>query len=301
MSVQPIAAWLVARPLNGGIGLLVTTLLLPFPLSFLIGGMVMVHIVLAHGLRLAAIEGFGAGAGLALMALVLNVSASQVVTNAVLAWVPVMVLAGLVRHLRSLTLTFQVSVIISAVVVLAFFVVLGDPTDFWNGVVTESVALFREAGAIDYADWLVESRPAIVPLMSMLMVFVGWSMYTLVLLLGYGLYQFLPGKSAVFGRYCDLNFGRVLAGIVAVTSVLTVVTGSVLLQNVAFLILVTFWLQGLAMLHWLRAERNLPVFVLIATYVFMLPLIGVMMIAFSVLGYLDAWFNFRARSVANQV
>jgi hypothetical protein len=300
MSVQPLAAWLVARPRNGGIGLLVTTLLLPFPLSFLVGGMVVAHLVFAVGLPRTTIIGFGAGTTMALVALILNVSVSQIVTNAVVAWLPVMVLAGLGRHLRSLTLTFQVSVIIAVAVVLAFFVVLGNPVDFWNTVVTESVALFREAGAGDYADWLVESRSVIVPQMTMLMVFVGWSTYTLVLLLAYALYQYLPGKAAVFGRFCDLNFGRVLAGVVGVASVLAVVTGSVLLQNVAFLILVTFWLQGLALLHWLYAEKNLPAFVLIATYVFMLPLIGVMMIAFSVLGYLDAWFSFRARSATSQ-
>jgi len=299
--MQPIAAWLVARPLNGGIGLAITLLLVPIlPLFLFISGMVMVHIVLTHGMRLALIEGFGAGVALALIALFLNVSVSQIIANGVIAWVPVLVLAGIARRLRSLTLTFQVSVIVSVGVVLGFFVVLGDPAEYWNEVISESAALFRGAGAVEYADWLVESRSVIVPQMTMLFVFVGWSMYTFVLLLGYGLFQGLPGKTAVYGRFCDLNFGRVLAGIMAVTSVLAVLTGSVWLQNVAFLILVTFWLQGLAILHWLHAEKHLPAFVLVAIYVLMVPLIGIMMIAFSVLGYLDAWFNFRTRNIATQ-
>lgn len=299
--MQPIAAWLVARPLNGGIGLAMTLLLVPvLPLFLLVSGMFMVHIVLTHGMRLALIEGLGAGAALALIALILNVPASQVVANAVIAWIPVLMLAGLVRRLRSLTLTIQVSVIVSIGVVVAFFVVLGDPTEYWNDVISESAALFREVGALEYANWLVESRSVIVPQMTMLFVFVGWSMYTFVLLLGYRLYQGLPGKESAYGRYCDLNFGRVLAGVMAVTSVLAVLLGSVWLQNVAFLILVTFWLQGLSILHWLHAEKNLPIFVLIATYVLMVPLIGIIMIAFSVLGYLDAWFNFRARNIASQ-
>jgi hypothetical protein len=299
--MQPLAAWLVARPLNGGIGLAMTLLLVPIlPLFLLISGMVMVHIVLTFGMRLALIKGVAVGAALALIALILSVPASQVIANAVIAWVPVLLLAGLARKLRSLTLTFQVSVIVSIVVIVAFFLVLGDPAEYWNGVITESVALFRQVGAIEYADWLVESRSVIVPQMTMLFVFVGWSMYTFVLLFGYWLFQSLPGKAAVYGRFCDLNFGRILAGIMAVTSVLAVLTGSVWLQNVAFLILLTFWLQGLAILHWLRAEKGLPAFVLIATYVFMVPLIGIMMIAFSILGYLDAWFNFRARNIASR-
>jgi hypothetical protein len=299
--MQPIAAWLVARPLNGGIGLAISLLFVPvLPFFLLISGMVMVHIVLTSGVRLAIIEGFGAGAALALVALILGVPVSQVIANEVIAWAPVVVLAGVARGLRSLTLTFQVSVIVSVATIVAFFVFLGDPTQYWNDVISESIALFREAGAIEYADWLTESRSVIVPQMTMLFVFVGWSMYTFVFLMGYALFQCLPGKSAVFGRYCDLNFGRVLAGIMAVTSVLAVLTGSVWLQNVAFLILLTFWVQGLAILHWLHAEKNVPALVLIATYVLMVPLIGILMIAFSVLGYLDAWFNFRARNMARQ-
>ena len=86
----------------------------------------------------------------------------------------------------------------------------------------------------------------------------------------------------------------------AVTSVLAVLTGSVWMQNVAFLVLVTFWLQGLAILHWLYAEKHLPALVVIGTYILMVPLIGILMIAFSVLGYLDAWFDFRARNIAKQ-
>ncbi len=299
--MQPLAAWLVARPLNGGIGLAISLLLVPFlPFFLLISGMVMAHIVLTSGVRLAVIEGFGAAAAVALIAMLLGISASQVMANTFIAWVPVVILAGTARGLRSLTLTFQVSVIVAVATVVAFFVALGDPTQYWNDVITESITLFNEAGAIEYANWLTNSRSVIVPQMTMLFVFVGWSMYTFVFLMGYALNQRLPGKSAAYGRFCDLNYGRVLAGIMAVTSVLAVLTGSVWLQNVAFLILVTFWLQGLSILHWLRAEKKLPALVLIGTYVLMVPLIGIMMIAFSVMGYLDAWFDFRARNMMRQ-
>lgn len=299
--MQRIAAWLVARPLNGGIGLAISLFFVPFmPLFLLISGTVMVHIVLTSGMRLAAIEGFGAAAALVLIALTLGVPVSQVMANAVIAWAPVVALAGIARGLRSLTLTFQVSVIAAIVAVMAFFVFLGDPTQYWNEVISESIALFTEAGAIEYASWLTESRSVIVPQMTMLFVFVGWSIYTFVFLMGYALFQCLPGKAAIYGRYCDLNYGRVLAAIMAVTSVLAVLASSVSLQNVAFLLLVTFWLQGLAILHWLHTEKHVPALVLIATYVLMVPLIGILMIAFSVLGYLDAWFNFRARNMARQ-
>jgi hypothetical protein len=297
--VQPIAAWLVARPMNGVVGL-ATTLLIPFPFSLPLSGLLIAHLVLALGVRQAVIEGLAAGAVLVLVAFLVKASASQIVASAVITWVPVIMLAGLARKWRSVTLTMQVSVILATFGVLAFFVVHGDPSTFWNDVVTDSMTMFRDVGASAYADWLENSRAVIVPQMSMLFVFIGWSMYTLALFLGYGLFQSLPGKVAIFGRFCDLNLGRVLAMILAVGSVLAVVTGAVWLRNVALMIFIVFWLQGLAILHWLRAEKSLPTIVLITTYAFMVPLLVLIMMTLAILGYLDAWFNFRARGVTKQ-
>ena len=298
--MQPIAAWLVARPLNGGIGLVVS-LLLPMltaatsGLTPITGGVVMAHLLFANGMRLALIQAAASVAFLAALALVSGEAMSQIVVSALLVWVPAYLMAALASRLRLITLTLQVSVILAVVAVLAIFVALGDPLAYWDSAVTDLVTLFREAGAIEYADWLVESRAVVVPQLTMLVVFVAWSFLITVLLLGYGLYQGLPGKAAVYGRFCDLNFGRVIAAVMAIASVLAVFTGTVWLQNVSFLIFVTFWLQGLAIVHWLVAEKRVPPFLLIGTYILMVPLFGLVVIGFSVLGYLDAWFNFRAR------
>ncbi len=303
--MQPIAAWLVARPLNGGIGLVVS-LLLPMltaatsGLSPITGGLVMVHLVFAVGLRWALIQAVASVAFLAALALVSGEQMAQIVASAVVVWAPAYLMAAVARRLRLITLALQVSVILAALAVVAIFVTLGDPTTYWDSVVTDLITLFREAGAIEYADWLVESRSVVVPQLTMLVVFVVWSFLITVLLLGYGFYQYLPGKAAIYGRFCDLNFGRVIAAIMAVASVLAVFTSAVWLQNVSFLIFVTFWLQGLAIVHWLVAEKRVPSFVLIGTYIIMVPLFGLVVIGFSVLGYLDAWFNFRARMSASR-
>ncbi len=141
----------------------------------------------------------------------------------------------------------------------------------------------------------------IIPQMTMMAVFTVWTWIVLVLLLGYGLFQNLPEKKAIYGRFCDLSFGRVLAGIMAITSALAVASNAVWLQNLAFVIFVVFWLQGLAVLHWLHVGKRLPLFVLLATYAFLLvPVLnGLIVIALAILGYLDAWFNFRTRRTAN--
>ncbi len=293
--MQPIAAWLVARPQNGVLGLVGTLLL---PLSPIISGLVMALLALQHGLRISGLQAVVAGTILAVIALLANAPVMQILPNAAGTWVPALVLGVMVRHWRSMTLTLQVSAIVAIGATLAFFVVLGDPTDYWSGVITTLAGIFRDNGLQEQADLLLAQQSAIVPQMTMLFVFFSWSLYVLVLSLGYALFQCLPEQEGIFGRFRDLNFGRVLACVLAVTSVLALVSGAAWLQNVAFVVFAIFWIQGLALFHWLRAHGRLPAFVLIASYA-LLPILNVVLVVgFAVVGYTDAWFNYRARGMA---
>jgi hypothetical protein len=272
--MQPVALWLVARPQNGVLGLALSLL---FPLSPVISGLVMVHLVLAGGVRLAAIQAVVAGAVLALVALILSASIGQIIASAVTWWVPVFLLAALARQWRSMPLALQVSVIFAMVGTVGFFVVLGDPAGYWNETIATSIELARQAGLHEQADMLSQSQSVIVPQMTMLFVFTAWTFYVLVILLGYGLYQALPGKASAYGRFCDLNFGRVLAMIMAIASVGALATGWVWLQNLGFVAFAVFWLQGLAILHWLHAAQRLPFFVVIMVYA-LLPFLNVLLV-----------------------
>ena len=127
----------------------------------------------------------------------------------------------------------------------------------------------------------------------MLVVFSTWTLYSAVILLGYLLYKQLPGETSDFGKFRDLNFGRVIALIMASVSLLAVATNAMWLQNIAFLLFAVFWLQGLAVVHWLHAEGHMPIFGVIAVYALM-PILHVMLVmALAVLGYTDAWFRYR--------
>lgn len=270
------------------------TLLLP--LSPVFSGLVMAHLVFANGVRLPALQGLVAASGLAVLAVVLKASVAQIVASAATWWLPVLVLSALAGHWRSLTLALQVSVIIALVATAGFFVVLGDPADYWNDMVTTSIELARQAGLHEQADMLGQTQAMIVPQMTMLFVFTAWSFYVLVTLFGYALYQALPGKVAAYGRFCDLNLGRVLAVLMAVASLAAVATGADWLQNLGFVAFSVFWLQGLAILHWLHAAQRLPLFVLIMAYA-LLPILNVLLVmSLAVLGYMDAWFDFRTRA-----
>jgi len=89
-----------------------------------------------------------------------------------------------------------------------------------------------------------------------------------------------------------------LALIMALASLVAMLSGALWLQNLAFVMFAIFWLQGLAIVHWWKAERRLPAAVLIAVYA-MLPLLNALLVmALAVVGYMDAWFAFRRHKKA---
>ncbi|HUD97175.1 MAG TPA: hypothetical protein VMO24_06490, partial [Woeseiaceae bacterium] len=263
-----------------------------------VSGTVMSLLVLKQGAALAAVQGVIAVALLAVISLLLQSPVSQVFANAAVIWVPVMLLAALLRSRRSVTLTLQVAALVALAATCAFYLALGDPAAYWSDVLVNVAAAFRDMGLQQHADALLEQRDVVAAQMTTLVVLTTWSLYVTVLLLGYAIYRSLSEKPGEVGRLCDLNLGKVLALTMAVTSVMAVVTGSVWLQNVAFVAFALFWLQGLAIVHWLHAAGRLPVLVVIMVYA-LIPLLNALLImALAVVGYIDAWFDFRRRKMA---
>jgi len=284
--VHAIASWLVRRPQNAVIGLAVT-LLLPAPQ--LTSGVIMVLLVLAQGTKLAVIEALIAAAVLLTVSLLLGVSIASMTVLMAGTWVPVLLLAVVLLNTRSLTLAMQVSVIVTILMMLGFYVVVQDPVAFWQPYLVRMAELARQSNL----QLNTELLSAEVMTISAALAF--WMLYVFGLLLGYALYRRMPGETGAFGRFRDLNLGRVIALTLALTSVLAFLVDGAWIQNTAFVLFVMFWMQGLAIVHWMHGEGILPLAALIAVYV-LLPFLQVLlMTALAVFGYTDAWFGFRRR------
>ena len=284
--MQRLAAWLVARPQNAVVGLAVT-LLLPAPQ--LTSGVIMVLLVLAQGMRQAVIEAMVAAAALLTVSLIFGVSVVSLLTLMAGTWVPVLLLAVALVSARSLTLTMQMTVILTVVALTGFYVVVTDPVAFWEPYLVTMAEIALQSGLELNQDLL----NAEVMTVSAALAF--WMLYVAGLLLGYGLYKKLPLETADFGRFRDLSFGRVIALAMALASLLALVVDGAWLQSVAFIVFAMFWLQGLAIVHWLHAEKILPLGAVVAVYV-LLPLLQVLVFsALAIIGYMDAWFDFRRR------
>ncbi len=202
---------------------------------------------------------------------------------------PVLLLAALLLGSRSLALTVQVSVILAALTLLGFYIVVADPIAFWQPYMTMMAELVEQ----NNLQLNLELLTAEVMTVSAVLAF--WMLYAVGLLLGYALYRRLPQETGEFGQFRNLNLGRVIAFTMAVASILAFVVDAAWLQNLAFVLFVVFWIQGLAIVHWMHAEGLLPLAALIAVYV-LLPFLQVLlMTALAAFGYMDAWFSFRRR------
>ena len=286
--MQAIAKWLVARPHNAVLGLAVT-LLLPAPQ--LTSGAIMVLLVLVQGTRLAVIEAIVAAPVLAVAFVLFGGTLASVIGLMAVTWVPVMLLAVSLVTMRSLTLTLQVSVIVAVAAMLVFQIAVPDPAAFWQPYLDIMAAVIRENGL------QLDTELLTADVMTISAVLVFWMLYTVALLIGYWLYQQLPVETTDFGRFRDLNFGRVIAFTMLLASLLALVIDATWLQNVAFITFVMFMMQGLAIIHWLHGEGILPVVALVAVYV-LLPFLQVLLImVLALIGYADAWFGFRRRMI----
>jgi len=289
--VQPIAVWLVARP-ERAVFVLIATFLLP--ITQILGSAILVLLVLSRGLLRAAIIAGTTFAAILVLTLVSAMPVSQLIQVALTIWLPGMALALTLQRMRSLTLLLQATVLLAIAAVIGLYVVLGDPAAYWREILEEFAGMWRDAGLQKESEIFDQLQPY-APQMTGIFVSIGWLLHVVAFLAGYAAFISLPGQSCGFGRFADLNFGRVLALVLALTSLAAMFSAAIWLQNFAFVLFVIFWLQGLAMLHWLRGQGRLPGVVLAVVYAATVLLGPLLVTAVGVMGYTDAWFNYRPR------
>ncbi|MDH4125092.1 MAG: hypothetical protein OEW64_11595 [Gammaproteobacteria bacterium] len=286
-----VAAWLLARPLNAGLALAMTMLM---PGLATVSGAILVLLVVQQDLREVLLTVALAGLALLIVGLVSGGSPVVALIGIVTFWLPVLVLARILRITRSLTLALQASVIVALIGTGAFFALHDNPVEFWQDVIAANSVL-QSLRLTDWQAALAMNDMQFAGVMTTLFAIGFWFGLACVILLGYWLYQQLPGKSADFGRFCELNFGYVIALLLAVSSIAGFAFNVVWIQSIAVLLFAVFWLQGAALVHWLHASGFVPVAVVIAAYVLTLVLFQYLFPALAVLGYTDAWFRYRRR------
>jgi hypothetical protein len=293
-----VAAWLLARPQNAVLALAICMLM---PGLAILSGAILLMVVLQQDLRKAALVAVLAVLVLVAAAMFVGSPPLKVLLQVASLWVPVLILAVVMRSTGSLTLTLQMAVIFVVVGAALFIVMMSDPIAYWQQVIAADPLLQNLDVPLQEWQTVIGATDLQFAGVMTTMYAVGfWFGLVIVMLVGYWLYLQVPGNSAEFGRFRDLNFGRVIALMLAVTSVAGFLIDAVWIQSVAFILFAVFWLQGAAFAHWLRHKGKLPVFGLAALYALTVVLPQYVFSAVAVIGYTDAWFNFRSRVLKQQ-
>ena len=261
-------------------------------LGFL-SGVVLVVLVLHKGVQKAAVDMAFATVLLAAIGFIVKAPLGPELASAASIWLPALLLGGILRSTRSLTLTLQLSVIFMVAVIIGLYLYIDDPIEFWRPTLMFLVEVWRDLGWTDRATALEQNMGSLVGQMPMAVALTSWGTTTVSFILGYLLYRQIPGETARFGRFRDLTLGKVIAITMAIASVAALLSGAVWLQSIAFALFLVFWLQGLAVVHWLYGEGHLPIFGVVAVYVLMPFLNIILLMALAVVGYIDTWFRLR--------
>jgi len=214
---------------------------------------------------------------------------------ALLLWVPMLVLALVLRYTRSLASTLQAALLFGAVLVLFYVIGFDDPKAEWKTLLETVLGGFFEAQEIDEA-----SRAALVEAMARWMTGTLAAAYFLQLaaslLLARWWQSLLYNPGGFRQEFHALRLSRWLA-VAAVPLFAAVFFDGLpdLLRYLALPVAAAFFVQGLALAHGQLAAFNAGPGWLIGIYALLVVAPPYAFTALTTAGYADAWMDFRAR------
>jgi len=210
-------------------------------------------------------------------------------------WLPVILMAYVLRRTVSLNLAMLAGAALALVGVVLTYAIVKDPALAWQEVVQQVRQQTEQAtgGANQerVTEWLNSAGTWMTGFSAATQYVIAVS--SLLLARVWQARMFNPG--GLQKEFHGLRFG-LAAGVVA----LLVVAASVFLQselltNLAIVVTVVFAFQGLAVMHALAAQLKLHVLFMVGTYGFLLLLAPSSIKMLGLLGLVDTWVDFRNR------
>jgi hypothetical protein len=215
---------------------------------------------------------------------------------ALLLWVPMIVLALVLRYTRSLASTLQAALLFGVVLVGFYVIGFDDPVAEWKGLLETVLGGFFEAQQIAEAD-----RAALVEAMARWMTGTLAAAYFLQLaaslLLARWWQSLLYNPGGFRQEFHALRLSRVLALVALPLFAAVFFEGlPALLRYLALPVAAAFFLQGLALAHGQLAAMKAGPGWLIGIYALLVVAPPYAFMALTTAGYADAWMDFRGRA-----
>lgn len=249
-------------------------------------------------LRLGALQGLSVvlagGAALGVMGALSSGLALPLIAGAWILWLPVWTLGWVLRASRSLALSLQVAAACGVLLVGLAHLWLGPPAAWWAPRLDEVLGPMFAAQGLDAASYL----PNLARWMTALSVaaLILGALLSLLLARAWqaGLYN--PGGFAA--EFRDLRLGRnfaVVSLLLGGLAALPVGAVAQFLADAVLSLLVVYLLQGLALAHAIVHNTQAHRGWLIGLYAVLLVAAPELMPLLALLGWMDAWIDFRAR------
>jgi hypothetical protein len=277
--------------LLGGLSLLLA------PVSILSSGVVAL-VTLRQGVREGLLIGFLAASAFALLTLLALGDVAPGVGLLALLWLPAWFLGSVLRSTRSLALALQGALLLGVALIVTYYVQFPDPTEEWRQLLEPFSQRLVDAQLLP-AHQQAELVESFALWMTGILAVLYQLQLSAALLLARWWQAVLYNPGGFRQEFHNLRLHRMLGFIALPVLALTFLgnqEGDVqLLDFAALLLMAVYFIQGLAVVHGLVGKTKGKQGWLIATYVLLIMAMPHMFVMLSVAGYVDTWFDFRAR------
>jgi hypothetical protein len=209
-------------------------------------------------------------------------------------WLPVAAMGEVLRQSVSWRTTLSMAALVAGGLVLLARVLVPDLESAWVAAGREMLAPFVESGGVGMEE-LEGALTAIAPYLTGLLA--GIFLLSMVLSLVIARYwQALLYNPGAFGpEFRELQLGRYLAIAVVVLALFGQLANVPLALELAFILAVLFFIQGLAVMHALTHAQGMSNFWLVGMYVLMVLALPQMFLLIAALGAIDGVAGLRER------
>ena len=232
--------------------------------------------------------------GLAMFALIPEAPLFAGMVAGVVQWVPVVLLAELLRRTLSWRITLQVAAAVAGFGVLLVHGLAPDLESLWADL---GIALLgplvegSDAGARELEAGLRRAAPYLTGVVAAILV-LGLA---LSMILGRYWQALLYNPGAFGAEFRALQFGRFTSAATVVLAASGHLGPVPLATELAVILAVLFFLQGIALMHALTRRQGMNSFWLVGMYVLMALALPQMFLLLATIGVIDAWADIRSR------
>lgn len=295
--MKGLAAWIMRGPAQAT-GLAASALLLGIavPPFLWVGSAVIALVILSTGAAGAARVTAGALAAASVAGWLITGSPYLIGLMGLASWLPVMVVAGVLRTTARLDFALLAATVMGWAIVIGLHAAIGDPSAAWRDwlemmVASDAVTSDLELDGRHFEDVVERLAPMMTGLLAASTVLSSVTATFLGRCGQAALYN--PGG---FRReFHRLRLGRTAALVTAILMALGVWAGTSFAFGLAAVAGTVFLLQGLAVVHGLVAARGMHVGWLVGVYVLGAVLFVQMALALIILGIADGWLDLRGR------